>query len=169
MSAGEQVEQRAQRSAKEHLAALHAASKFHIRATAFMVFIIYWAMVFTYRDFFLFNPMAVDGIGREVVLWLCLIGWILASTVSPILIWLASTGNVLALRLIPVAALWWPASILLSQTTLLITTGNNYFGYLVEYPIFLITDVALPILVMWKWVRVWNAFRSELPAEHHIV
>lgn len=151
------------------LAELHAASKFHLRATAVMVFIIYWVMIFTYKDFFLFNPMNASSFGREFVLWLCLIGWLLASTASPIVIWLASNGNMTAFRLGPIFALWWPISILISQMTLLISTGENYFGYLWEYPVFVITDIALPVLVTWKWLRVYFAIRAESGSEHLFV
>lgn len=151
------------------LAELHAASKFHLRATAVMVFIIYWVMVFTYKDFFLFNPMAASGLGREIVLWLCLAGWLLASTASPIAIWLSANGSMVAFRLVPIFALLWPISILISQLTLWITTGQTYFGYIVTYPIFIVTDVALPVLVLVKWVRVYRAIRAESGTTHLLV
>ena len=40
----------------ERLSEINEAHRIHIRATAFMVFVIYWLMVFTYPNFFIFQP-----------------------------------------------------------------------------------------------------------------
>jgi hypothetical protein len=50
--------------------------------------------------------------------------------------------------------MWWPASLIFSQITVVYLTGESYINYLVDYPIFLITDLAIPVLVMWKWSQL---------------
>ena len=122
-----------------------------------MVFIIYWLMVLTYQDFFLFNPAEESEPMRQAALWLCLIGWLLAALGTPFILLSASAGSLLALKLLPVTALWWPASIVISQVTLFASTGQSYLDYLFEYPIFVVTDIALPTLVLMKWSRMKQA------------
>ena len=122
-----------------------------------MVFITYWMTVLTFQDFFLFNPAEATEPMRQAALWLCLIGWLLAALGSPLAMMSASAGSLLALRLLPITALWWPASIIISQITLFVSDGRSYLDYLFQYPIFVVTDVALPILVLMKWSRMKQA------------
>lgn len=122
-----------------------------------MVFIVYWLMVLTYQDFFLFNPAEETELVRQVALWLCLIGWLLAALGTPLALFSASAGSLMALRIVPITALWWPASIIISQVTLFVNTGQSYLDYLFEYPIFVLTDIALPVLVLMKWSRMKQA------------
>jgi hypothetical protein len=138
----------------ERYAEIREAHRIHIRATAIMVFVIYWLMVFTYPNFFIFRPNEETEVLRQVALWLCLIGWLLAAIATPILLFAASGGNKLSLKFIPVTAMWWPASLIFSQITVVYLTGESYINYLVDYPIFLITDLAIPVLVIWKWSQL---------------
>lgn len=133
---------------------INVAHRFHIRATAIMVFIIYWLMVFTYPSFFIFKPSSEEALIRQISLWLCLIGWLLAAVATPILLFAASAGNKISLKFIPISALWWPISLIISQFTIIYLTGNSYVNYLIDYPIFFVTDLAIPILVMWNWSQL---------------
>jgi hypothetical protein len=142
------------------MAEIHAAQRFHLRATAVMVFIIYWLVVLTYQDFFFFNPADEPQLARQISLWLCLMGWVLAALGSPLALLGAAGGSLVALRVLPVTALWWPVSLLISQVTLFVITGNAYMDYLFQYPIFIVTDIALPVLVVMKWSRMKAAVDS---------
>jgi len=133
---------------------IKAAHKLHIRATAIMVFLIYWLMVFTYPNFFIFRPGDQIYFVRELALWFCLIGWLLAAIATPMLLFAASGGNQISLKFIPITAMWWPASLIFSQLTNIYLTGQNYLSYLIDYPIFILTDFALPVLVLWKWSQL---------------
>ena len=133
---------------------IRAAHMFHLRGTAGMVFILYWAVIFTYTEFFWFQPWESSGIVRQLSLWLCLIGWIIASLGTPLELFAISAGSKLALNLVPVTVLWWPLSVIISQIVVYSETGESYLGYLFNYPIFIITDIALPVFLLIKWSRI---------------
>jgi hypothetical protein len=133
---------------------VRAAHKFHMRGTAIMVFTIYFLIILTYQDFFLFNPTVGETLAREISLWICLTGWIIATVISPLIILEIAKGKKLAMRLFPYVALLWPFSIIVAQIILYIENQRSYLNYIFDYPIFVITDIALPIFLMIKWNRV---------------
>ena len=138
----------------EKVSEIHAAHKFHLRGTAVMVFIIYWLVIFTYTDFFWFQPWESSELVRQMSLWLCLIGWITASLGTPLVLIAIAAGSRRALNLIPVTALWWPLSVLISQIVVYTELGESYLGYLFIYPIFILTDIAIPIFLLIQWSRM---------------
>lgn len=138
----------------EQVNEIRAAHMFHLRGTAVMVFIIYWAVIFTYTDFFWFQPWESSEVVRQISLWLCLVGWIVASIGTPLALFAIAAGSKRALNFVPITALWWPASVLISQVVVYTETGESYLGYLFTYPIFLLTDIALPIFLLIKWSRL---------------
>ena len=148
------------------LVEIHAAQKFHLRATAVMVAVIYWMMVLTYQDFFLFNPADAEGIFRQTTLWLSLIGWIIAAVGTPIAMLSATSGSLVGLNALPFTATWWPISIVLSQISAFEQTGDTYLDYIFEYPIFVITDIALPVLILLKWSRMRQAITEAEAGSH---
>lgn len=131
-----------------------AAHRFHMRGTAIMVFVIYLLMILTYQDFFLFNPASGDSVARDLSLWICLVGWISATFLSPLAILGIARGSKVGLRAMPYLVLIWPLSIIISQITVYAETGVAYIDYLFNYPVFVITDIALPIFLMVKWNNV---------------
>ena len=135
-------------------AEIRAATRFHVRGTAVMTCVIYWLMVLTYQDFFLFNPTEESDVLRQVTLWLALIGWILAAVGSPLALLGVASGSRAALAILPITALWWPVSIVLAQISAYTLTGETYLDYLFQTPVFIITDIALPVFLMLKWGNV---------------
>lgn len=148
------------------LVEIHAAQKFHLRATAIMVAVIYWMMVLTYQDFFLFNPADAEGIFRQTTLWLSLGGWIVAAIGTPIAMLSATSGSMLGLNVLPITATWWPISIVLSQISAFEQTGETYLDYIFEYPVFVITDIALPVLILLKWSNMKQAIAEAESGSH---
>lgn len=147
-------------------AEIHAAHRFHLRGTAVMVFVIYWLMIFTYDDFFLFDPSDSTGIFRQITLWLCLVGWILAATATPVLLMAAASGSRRALWFVPFTALWWPVSIVLAQISAYQQTSESFFNYLYDYPVFVVTDIALPAFILVKWSRMREEItKAEIAAD----
>lgn len=142
-----------------------AAHRFHMRGTAVMIFVIYLLMILTYQEFFLFDPTAGESLARDISLWICLIGWICATFFSPLSILAVAKGSKNALRLMPYLVLLWPVSILIAQITVYAETGVAYIDYLFNYPVFVITDIALPIFLMVKWN---NVRRSVLKAGYEL-
>lgn len=148
------------------LVEIHAAQRFQLRATAVMVAVIYWMMVLTYQDFFLFNPADAEGIFRQTTLWLSLIGWIVAAIGTPIAMLSATSGSMIGLNVLPITATWWPISIVLSQISAYEQTGQTYLDYIFEYPVFVITDIALPVLILLKWSRMRQAITEARLGSH---
>ena len=133
---------------------IKAAHRFHLRGIAVMVFITYWSVIFTYTDFFWFQPWESEEFVRQITLWLCLIGWLIAAIFSPLALFAVSAGYTKALKFIPVTALWWPASVLISQVVVYSETGESYLGYLLLYPVFILTDIAIPVFLIFQWSKI---------------
>ena len=135
----------------------------HLRGTSIMVFLIYWLMVLTYPNFFIVNPSAETGALRQLALWICLLGWIVQSTITPVLLWKLSDGFTFPMRWIPLTTLLWPFGVVLAQLTAFVQSDTDFLGYLVNYPVFIITDIALPAFILWKWheIRTWIKFKEN--------
>jgi hypothetical protein len=67
-------------------------------------------------------------------------------------------GHARALRLLPIVALTWPVSLLINHVTLFIQKGQWFTGYLLDYPIFIATDILLPVLLIAVWAELRPAF-----------
>lgn len=126
-----------------------------------MMMMCFWLIIATLPDFFFINPSGTASEVRRAELVLSTIGWVLISTGAPILLFCYSAGLRGARRYLPITALWWPVSLLISQVTVYILDGAFYFDYLIKYPIFIFTDVVLPIFVM----MLWHDLREEVPRE----
>ena len=126
-----------------------------------MMMMCFWLIIATLPDFFFINPSGTASEVRRAELVLSTIGWILISTGAPILLFCYSAGFRRSRRFLPITALWWPVSLLISQITVYILDGAFYFDYLLKYPIFIFTDVVLPVFVM----MLWYDLREEVPRE----
>ena len=127
-----------------------------------MMMICFWLIIATLPDFFFIDPSGTASEVRRAELVLSTIGWVLISTGAPILLFCYSAGMRGARRFLPVTALWWPISLLISQVTVYILDGAFYFDYLINYPIFIFTDVVLPVFVM----MLWYDLREDVPLDH---
>ena len=127
-----------------------------------MMMICFWLIIATLPDFFFIDPSGTASEVRRAELVLSTIGWVLISTGAPILLFCYSAGIRGARRFLPITALWWPISLLISQVTVYILDGAFYFDYLINYPIFIFTDVVLPVFVM----MLWYDLREEVPLDH---
>lgn len=119
---------------------------------------LFWLVVATYPTFFLFNPLAEPDALRATLLTITTVGWVSISSAPIAIFVLFAFGKVNALKLLPWAALIWPASLLVNHIALFIQKGAWYTGYLVDYPIFIATDILLPILLMAVWVELRPAY-----------
>lgn len=104
--------------------------------------------IVSYQEFFLFNPLdSVDPI-RKFFLVLTTIGWV-TSLLGPIAVLaLNALGKSKSIIVLPWLALAWPASLVLNHLSLLIQTHKLFIGYLIVYPIFIVTDIALPVMYL---------------------
>ena len=116
-----------------------------------MMLIVYWLIVATLPDFFFVSPTGEASQLRRAELILSTIGWLLASTGAPIALFLYASGFHRARNFLIYAALVWPVSLIISQCTVYILDGKFYLEYLVKYPIFIFTDLVLPIFILFLW------------------
>lgn len=106
----------------------------------------------TFPSFFFFNPFNEPNTTRRVELVISTFGWISLSTLVPIVLLVFAEGMRKAKHLILFLALIYPVSLIASQITIYLQTGSTYLNYLLDFPIFIFTDIILPILVVLIWV-----------------
>jgi hypothetical protein len=101
---------------------------------------------------------------RRIELTISTIGWISLSTFVPIVLFIFAEGLRKARHLVLILALIYPLSLVASQITIYMRTGSPYLNYLVDFPIFIFTDIILPILIVFIWIdlreKVTVAVRS---------
>ena len=112
--------------------------------------VVFGLVVFSYKEFFLFNPLETSPTWLSILQLISVIGWISLLIVSPLLV-LTSRGKSSYTRLIRASALLWPGSLLLIHIGLFITTNNAYLGYLLEKPIFIFTDILVPLTYVYAF------------------
>jgi len=54
---------------------------------------------------------------------------------------------------------------LLIRATLLIQTSNPYLGYLVQYPIFIFSDILVPVVYLAVWAQLRQPAGRRVRAE----
>lgn len=113
-----------------------------------------WLVVATYPGFFLFNPFAVENSARAAVLTLTTVGWIVLALAPVTIFSFYAAGYRNSLRALPIAALIWPVSLVVNHISLFIQDGKIYTGYLLDYPIFIATDILLPVLLVTIWFEL---------------
>jgi hypothetical protein len=116
-----------------------------------IIMLVFWLSIATFPEFFFFNPTGNSDVLRRAELIFSTIGWILMSTAVPIVLYLYSHGRKKLLALLPYLAAIWPLSLSVAQLTTYIQTGSFYLEYLINFPIFIFTDIATPIIVMIIW------------------
>jgi len=111
-------------------------------------------MTFTFPTFFFFSPFAAGFSILGVFQLVSIVGWFALVIVPPVLLAtkLNFAGAIRALFFVSV--IMWPAAMLLIRATLLIQTSNPYLGYLVQYPIFIFSDILVPIVYLVVWAKL---------------
>jgi hypothetical protein len=113
--------------------------------------------VATYPSFFFFNPFAQQDGLRAIILLLCTISWVILAAGPAIIFGALALGHSFGIKFLPLVALAWPVSLILNHLYLAIHDGNPYLTYLVTYPIFIATDILLPLLL----IALWLEYRYE--------
>ena len=120
-------------------------------------------LVLTFPRFFLFNPMAEGDPVRAIELTVSSIGWVLLLVGPAAILMRYSSGRFTMIRFLPIVALVWPVSLIVNHVTLFLQKEVWYTGYLVQYPIFLLSDIVLPIFLIYLWdiLRPRNPFMGK--------
>lgn len=108
-------------------------------------------LVLTFPRFFLFNPMAEGDPIRALELTVSSIGWVLLALGPAIILMRYREGRFTLIRFLPIVALVWPVALIVNHLTLFLQKGVWYTGYLIQYPIFLLSDIVLPIFLIYLW------------------
>lgn len=119
--------------------------------------LIYVFVYLNYPEFFVLNPLssATPTLGALQVT--STFAWVVAA-IAPTIFWMVGikfTSAKSATYL--VASLLWPSVISILHVYLYFTSGNAGLVYLVNYPIFILTDIIAPII----YVQMWRKFRTQ--------
>jgi len=113
--------------------------------------LLFATVVLSFPRFFLFNPLAEgDGL-RAFELTVSSLAWILLMIGPGIILVRYAAGSSNLISFLPLVGLLWPASLIVSHVTLYLQQGLWYTGYLIQYPIFMVTDIILPIFLVYLW------------------
>lgn len=123
----------------------------------------YLLIVATYPSFFLFNPAEQTDSLRLVILLLSTIAWISLAIGPAFIFSMVSLGRQNYIKALPFVALAWPAMILVNHIHLGLTTGETGMSYLINFPVFIITDILTPLLLTILWLE----YRHEDHSVHH--
>lgn len=131
-------------------------SRFDYMASTFgvVIFALYWGVITTYSEFYLINPFLQADPFKVASQILLVLGWVSISTVAPIVLFQFGSGTYKVISILPYAAGLWPVSIFISQIVNIVSTGQNYLSYLIETPLFLTTDLIVPIALISLWLRL---------------
>lgn len=134
------------------------------KVASFGVFIsaVFLLVVATFPSFFIFDPALIDNSLRLIILLLSTLAWITIALGPIIVFGLLAIGKNKAVHALPFIALFWPVMIVINHLELWISTGNAYMSYLIDFPIFFITDLLTPVLL----IAFWFEYRFEA---HHTI
>lgn len=118
----------------------------------------YTGVVLSHPGFFVFNPFAPGFTILGLLQTLSSAGWILTICL-PLISWIVQSIGASRMLLLA-SVLLWPLSLLLIRVFMALVTGDPGFQYLVNYPIFAVTDFIAPALLSW-WIL---AEERRLPA-----
>ena len=116
-----------------------------------VILIVFWLVISTFPSFFLFNAFKQPDTLRRYELAFSTFGWLGISTVVPFILFLYAAGKTKARKYLLFFALVYPISLAVSQCTIWIRDGKPYLSYLTNFPIFIFTDLLLPVLVIFLW------------------
>lgn len=121
-------------------------------------------VVLTFPGFFLFNPLDEPNPIRQVQLVFSTFAWVTQALVPGAMLVGYALGKTSWIRALPIAATVWPLGIIMNQVTLYVLDGVWYTGYLIQYPVFIATDILMPLFLIF----VWEVLRKRAPSHDEI-
>ena len=130
-------------------------SRFEYLASTFgvAIFAFYWGVITSFPEFYFVNPNNEEP-ARAVAIVFLIIGWFSISTLAPIVLFQFGAGKYRTIAALPYVVAVWPVSILVAQIERIVTTGQNYLSYLIDTPLFLATDLIIPLALISLWLRL---------------
>lgn len=114
----------------------------------------FFAVVATYPSFFLLNPFENVNPFRAAMLSALIVGWCTLAISPVVLFGYFAVGHSWPMKVLPFTTLLWPATLVVNHLSLAIVEGNWYFGYLLDYPIFIVTDILMPAFLVAIWIEL---------------
>lgn len=130
-------------------------SRFEYLASSFgvVIFALYWGVITSFPEFYFVDPSNQQP-ARAAAIILLIVGWFSISTLAPIVLFQFGAGKYKVIAALPYVVAIWPVSILVAQIERAVTTGQNYLSYLIETPLFLATDLIIPLTLLALWLRL---------------
>ena len=130
-------------------------SRFEYLASTFgvTIFAFYWSVITSFPEFYFVNPNNEEP-ARAVAIVFLIIGWFSISTLAPIVLFQFGAGKYRTIAAMPYVVAVWPVSILVAQIERIVTTGQSYLSYLIDTPLFLATDLIIPLALISLWLRL---------------
>ena len=130
-------------------------SRFEYLASTFgvTIFAFYWGVITSFPEFYFVNPNNEEP-ARAVAIVFLIIGWFSISTLAPIVLFQFGAGKYRTIAAMPYVVAVWPLSILVAQIERIVTTGQSYLSYLIDTPLFLATDLIIPLALISLWLRL---------------
>jgi magnesium-transporting ATPase (P-type) len=113
--------------------------------------ITYLLVFLTYAQFFTFVPSSQENLGFGYLLVASSVCWLLAMLV-PLVSWMIGTTFSRWKTVAYFSGVFaWPVSVVVIQVYLAGTAGTSFFGYLFNYPIFVLSDMVYPLVYALLW------------------
>lgn len=130
---------------------------------------VFTLIVFTFPVFFFFDPAQQNDLVRQSILILSTAAWIILAVGPAIVFSLVALGRRHAIDALPFIALPWPIMLVINHLHLAISTGKAYLEYLVNFPVFIITDVLIPALLLILWLELgWKNHMYHKKLAKHV-
>ena len=109
--------------------------------------------ILTFPTFFFLNPFSNSlSVFLTVAQIATVVGWIVILLVPPVLVALRKRLGKYFTVYLSIAALVWPAALLIVRFAVLSLTGDPAINYLFNYPIFIFSDIVVPV-IYWRMAR----------------
>jgi hypothetical protein len=106
----------------------------------------------TFLGFFFTDPLQYGNTVLAFVQYISQFAWVSLVVLPPILLSVRAWNALIKITFL-VAVLAWPVTLITIRVLLLVETGDAYLSYLMSYPIFIFTDILVPLIYVFIWVQ----------------
>lgn len=129
-------------------------TRLKIASIGIFISLVFSLIVLTFPVFFFLNPAAQNDVVRQSILVLCTVAWVVLAIGPAVIFSLVALGRKHAIDAVPYVALPWPIMLVINHLHLAISTGNAYLEYLINFPVFIITDIFIPAILIVLWLEL---------------
>lgn len=144
-------------------------TRLKIASLGIFISAVFTLIVFTFPVFFFFDPAQQNDLARQSILILCTLAWVVLAVGPAVVFSLVALGRRHAIDALPYIAIPWPLMLVVNHLHLAITTGNAYVEYLANFPVFIITDLLIPGLLIVLWLELgWKNHSYHNKLARHV-